>query len=244
MRLKKLFLVGLVCAFLAPSSAFAEWYAGGGIGISMPHDVTDFKGSSGAYTATLTDFSPDNSFAGGIKGGYFFGKSPNFGVEFNLSFSDPDVDKEAITATLTGTPVGVFSGQASGDFLGTADVDSLVSYGFLAMLRATDEDAKAKYHGLQPYAGLGFSVNVLDVNKIAIHSTAGALIAETSGESNTSVGLLISAGLNYILTDRIKLYSEYKYKDSNFEYDALDGAVKYEFDGQESSLLFGATYSF
>ena len=46
--LRKLFLIGLICAFLAPSSAFAEWYAGGGIGLSMPHDVTDFKGSSGA----------------------------------------------------------------------------------------------------------------------------------------------------------------------------------------------------
>ena len=244
MMLRKLFLIGLICAFLAPSSAFAEWYAGGGIGLSMPHDVTDFKGSSGAYNLTLTDFSPDNSFAGGIKGGHYFDQFPNFGIEFNLSFSDPDVDKETITATITGPPVGAFLGQASGDFLGSADVDSLVSYGFLAMLRVTDEDAKTEYAGIQPYAGVGFAINVLDVNKVSVFTTAGALIAETTGESNTSVGLLVSAGLNYILNDRIKLYSEYKYKSSNFEYDSLDGTVKYEFDAEESSLLFGATYHF
>ena len=107
-----------------------------------------------------------------------------------------------------------------------------------------DEDAKSEYNGIQHYLGLGFSVNVLDVNKISVYSTAGAFIAETSGESNTSIGPLISAGLNYIINDRVKLYSEYKYKHSNFEYDELDGIVKYEFDGEESSLLFGASYRF
>ncbi len=237
------FLLSLVFVLFAYSSAVAEWYVGGAVGVSMPHDVTDFKGSGGTYTGTLTDFTPDNSFAGGVKLGYFFEQVPNLGVEFNWSISDPDVDKEKITATLT-NPVGIFAGQASGDFLGTADVDSLNSFGFLAMLRITDEDAKSEYNGIQPYLGLGFSVNVLDVNKISVYSTAGAFIAETSGESNTSIGPLISAGLNYIINDRVKLYSEYKYKHSNFEYDELDGIVKYEFDGEESSLLFGASYSF
>ena len=244
MALKKLFLVGLIGCLLAPSSAFAEWYAGGSLGISMPHNVTNFTGTDGTYTLDLTKFSPDNSLAGGIKGGYFFDKAPNFGIEFNFSVSDPDVDKETITATITGTPVGVFSGQASGDFLGSADVDSLISYGFLAMLRTTDEDAKEKYNGLQPYAGAGFSINVLDINKVSIYDTAGASIADTSGDSNTSVGLLVSAGLNYILNDRIKLYSEYKYKDLNFDYDALDSNVTYGFDTAESSVAFGLTYSF
>ena len=84
----------------------------------------------------------------------------------------------------------------------------------------------------------------LDVGKVTIYDTAGALIAETSSEDNTSVGLLISAGLNYILNDRVKLYSEYKYKGFNPEYDTLDGAVKYEFDVETSSFHFGASYSF
>ena len=87
-------------------------------------------------------------------------------------------------------------------------------------------------------------MNVLDVGKVIVHSTAGALIGETTGESNTSVGPLISAGLNYLFSDRVKLYSEYKYKGFNPEYGELDGAVTYEFDAEESSLLFGASYSF
>ena len=144
-------LLSLVFVLFTYSFAVAESYIGGALGISLPHDVTDASGTDGTYTLTVTDFSPDNSFAGGMKLGHFFEQAPNLGVEFNLSFSDPDVDKEKITATISGTPVGVFTGQASGDFLGSAEVDSFVSYGFLAMLRATDEDAKSKYNGMQPY---------------------------------------------------------------------------------------------
>ena len=85
--------------------------------------------------------------------------SPNLGVEVNWSISDPDVDKETVTATITNTPTGLFVGQNSGEFLGSVDTDNLSDFGFLAILRATNEDAKAKYNGMQPYLGLGFVVS-------------------------------------------------------------------------------------
>jgi hypothetical protein len=94
------FLLSLVFVLFTYSFAVAESYLSEGLGISMPHDVTDWKGSSGSYNLTLTDFTPENSFAGGIKAGRFFESMPNFGVEFNLSISDPDVDKEPIKATM------------------------------------------------------------------------------------------------------------------------------------------------
>jgi len=238
------FLLAMVFVFLSHSPAFSENYAGFGLGVSIPHDVTDFKGSDGTFDVTLTDFSPDSSLAFGFKVGHYFEALPFLGLEFNFSSSDPDVDKEKITATITGTPGGVFTGQASGDFLGTADVSHLSTFGFLVMLRATEKQSKQYLFGLGPYLGLGFGVNLLDVDKATIFNTGGGFIAETTGDSSAAVGFLLSAGLNYKLTDHVKAYGEYKYKEMNFEFDALDEGVKYEFDASESSLIFGLSYSF
>ena len=237
-------LLSFVFVLFTCSSSVAEPYLGGGLGVSMPHDVTDWKGSSGSYNLTLTDFTPENSFAGGIKTGLFFKSMPNFGVEFNLSISDPDVDKEAITAAITGTAAGVFSGQASGDFLGTAEVDSLISYGFLAMLRVTDEDAKAKYNGIQPFLGLGFTVSTIDVNSATLFNTAGTQLSTTANsDSSTGVGFLLSAGLNYIVSDNIKVFSEYGFGTVEHTL-TMDTGVNSEMTSESSSVVFGVSYSF
>ena len=236
-------LLSLVFVLFTYSSAVAEWYVGGAVGVAMPHDVDDLSASSGGYSLGISEFSPDTSFTGGVKVGYFFEKTPYLGVEINWSISEPDVDKETVFATITGTPTGVYAGQTSGDFLGSVDVASLSSFSFLAMLRATDEDAKAKYNGIQPYLGLGFTVSTLDVDSVTAHSTAGALIGTGTGDSTTDVGFALSAGLNYTVSDNIKVYSEYGFETVDYEFDSLDGLVT-EVNPQASSLMFGASYSF
>lgn len=208
------------------------------------HDVDDLSGSLGGYTIGISEFSPDTSFTGGVKGGYFFESTPYFGVEINWSISEPDVDKETVFATIVGTPTGVYAGQTSGDFLGSVDVDSLSFFSFLAMLRATDEDAKEKYNGIQPYLGLGFTVSTLDVDSVSAHDTAGALIGTSgSGDSATDVGFALTAGLNYLITNNVKIYSEYGFGSVDYEFSSLDG-LKTELNGQNSSLMFGASFSF
>jgi opacity protein-like surface antigen len=225
-------------------SAYAEWYAGGAIGVSITHDVDDLKGTYSTGTASVTSFSPDTSFTGGIKGGYFFENIPYFGVEINWSISDPDVNKEAITATITGTPIGAFTGQATGDFLGSVDVESVSSFGFLAMLRVTDENAIKEYSGVQPFLGLGFTVSTLDVNSATIFDTAGTLIRSTTkSDSSTDIGFLLSTGLNYIVSNNIKVYGEYKFQTVDHT-SSLDDGVSYELTNESSSIVFGASYSF
>ena len=237
------FLLSLVFVLFTYSSAVAEWYVGGAVGVAMPHDVDDLSGSAGGYTLGISEFSPDSSFTGGVKVGYFSEKTPYLGVEINWSMSAPDVDKETVTATIVGTPTGAYAGQTSGDFLFSADVDSVSSFRFLAMLRATDEDAKAKYNGIQPYLGLGFTVGTLDVDSLTAYDTAGALIGTGSGDSATDIGFALSAGLNYTVSDNIKVYSEYGFETVDYEFDSLDGLVT-EVNPQASSLMFGASYSF
>ena len=111
------------------------------------------------------------------------------------------------------------------------------------MLRVTDEEAIASGTSIQPYLGLGFTVSTLDVDSVTAHSTAGALIGTGTGDSATDVGFALTGGLNYLIANSIKIYSEYQFGSVDYEFDSIDG-LKTELTGQNSSLMFGASYSF
>ena len=225
-------------------SAYAEWYVGGAVGIAIPHNVDDLDISGSGFSVDISSFSPDTAFAGGIKGGYFFESIPYLGMEINWSISAPDVDTEKINATITGTPTGLYVGQTTGDFIGSVDVDSVSSFGFLAMLRVTDEDASKEYFGMQPFLGLGFTVSTLDVKSATIFDTAGTQLGTTgSSDSATDIGFLLSAGLNYIVSDNIKVYSEYKFQTVEHTL-TMDTGVDSKLTNESSSVVFGASYSF
>ena len=237
------FLLSLVFVLFTYSSAVAEWYVGGAVGVAMPHAVDDLSGSEAGYSIAISEFTPDSSFTGGVKVGYFFEKTPYLGVEINWSISEPDTDKETVFATITGTPTGAYAGQTSGNFLGSVDVASLSSFSFLVMLRVTDEEAIASGTSIQPYLGLGFNVSTLDVDSVTAHSTAGALIGTGTGDSATDVGYTLTGRLNYLIANNIKIYGEYQFGSVDYEFESMDG-LKAELTGQNSSLMFGASYSF
>jgi opacity protein-like surface antigen len=209
----------------------------------MPHKVDDLAISGSGFSVDISSFSPDTSFTGGIKGGYFFESIPYLGVEINWSMSAPDVDKEIITGTITGTPTGLYVGQTTGDFIGSVDIDSVSSFGFLAMWRATDEECPECY-GILPFLGLGFTVSTLDVKSATIFDTAGVQLGTTgNSDSSTDVGFLLSTGLNYIVFDNIKVYSEYKFQTVKHTL-RMDTGVDSKLTNESSSVVFGASYSF
>ena len=248
MMFKKLAIFLMVPVFslsmVFNQSAHAEWYVGGAIGVAIPHTIDDLESTGTGFTVTSSGFDADTAFVGGIKGGYFFESIPYLGVEVNWSMSAPDVDKEAVALTFTGTATGLGAGQATGDFLLSADADPTSSFGFLAMLRATDEDAKAKYYGIQPFLGLGFTVSTIDVNSATLFNTAGAQVGTTANsDSSTGVGFLLSAGLNYIVSDNIKVYSEYSFQTVEHTL-SMDTGVNSEMTSDGSAVVFGASYSF
>ena len=246
--LKKLAIFLMVPVFslsmVFNQSAYAEWYVGGAIGVAIPHTIDDLESTGTGFTITSSGFDADTAFVGGIKGGYFFESFPYFGVEINWSISESDVDKEAVALTITGTATGLAGGQATGDFLLSADVDSVSSFGFLAMLRVTDEDARKEYFSMQPYLGLGFVVSTIDVNSATLFNTAGTQLGTTANsDSSTDVGFLLSAGLNYIVSDNIKVYSEYKFGTVEHTL-TLDTGVDSKMTSESSSVVFGASYHF
>jgi len=50
--------------------------------------------------------------------------------------------------------------------------------------------------------------------------------------------------LNYIVSDNIKLYSEYKFQTVDHTLSSLDNSVDYKLTNESSSVVFGASYSF
>ena len=122
------FLLSLVFVLFTYSSAVAEWYVGGAVGVAIPHTVDDLESTGTGFTITSSGFDADKAFVGGIKGGYFFESIPYLGVEVNWSMSASDIDKEAVTLTITGTATGLGAGQATGDFLFSADVQKVDLY--------------------------------------------------------------------------------------------------------------------
>ena len=248
MMFKKLAIYLMVPVFslsmIFNQSAYAEWYLGGAVGVTIPHTIDDLESTGSGFTITSSGLDPDTAFVGGIKGGYFFESIPYLGVEVNWGMSTSDIDKEAVALTISGTATGLGAGQATGNFLYSADVDYVSSFGFLAMLRVTDEDAAKEYLGIQPYLGLGFSVTTLEIKSATLFNTAGTQLSTTANsDSSTDVGFILSAGLNYIVSDNIKVYSEYGFETVDYEFDSLDGLVT-EVNPQASSLMFGASYSF
>lgn len=232
-KYKAIFLVILMVISFIRSPVFAEWYVGGGIGLSVPHDVTDFTHDDGVQS-TLTDFSVDSSFAGGIKGGYFFEKAPYFGIEVNLSFSQPESNQESV----------VVNNLILGDEEGLVSQESrLISYGFLGVFRTPNEYAEKHFSGFQPFVGGGVAINSLHIKEGLLEFSDVPLNPiSVSSVNDTAIGLLLSAGVNYIVNDHIKLYSEYKYKDISFKFDY--GGSTETFDASESSVLVGVSYGF
>ena len=238
--LKKLAIFLMVPVFslsmIFNQSAHAESYIGGSIGVAFSSDADNIKFTSGALTGTITDLNTDSSFAYGFKVGHYFKSIPWFGVEFNFSQSDPDVSKQ--TATATGT-IGVFTLAATGQ--ASIDIDHANTYGFLAMFRATEEQAKGMFN-IQPYLGLGLAINQVSLGTGRVFTAAGVETDSVDLGSDASVGFLLSAGLNYGITDNFKVYSEFKYTDIDFE--ATTAGVKYALESDGTALMFGASYHF
>jgi len=239
--LKKLLIFLMVPVFslsmIFNQSAYAESYIGLGLGVSLPQDVTNIKGTTPAgVSVTGTDVNPNDAFAYGIKAGHFFNSIPWFGVEMNVYQRDADVDAQAATCSGAAGICTNNTGQLK------VDVNSSTTIGFLAMVRATEEQSKNLLN-LQPYFGLGFGVNIIDLGEASTFTTAGAAVGSTNLESDTNVGILVSAGLNYKICDNLKAYGEYKYTDGNFEAQGSDGNT-YNYDVGDSNLMFGVAYNF
>ena len=87
-------------------------------------------------------------------------------------------------------------------------------------------------------------VSTIDANSATLFNTAGTQLGVTANsDSSTDVGFLLSAGLNYIVSDNIKVYSGYAFQTVEHTL-TMDTGVESKMTNESSSVVFGASYSF
>ena len=225
-------LLSLVFVLFAYSSAVAETYVGGGLGVAFSSDVSEIR----AGTAAITDLESDDSFAYGLKVGHYFNSMPWLGVEVSAGSSAADIDNQS--ATVSGTAAGIALATVARV---EAEVEHFTTIGFLIMLRPTKEQTKELYN-IDPYLGIGFASNSINLSEGAGYDGAGTLVGKTNLGSDSQVGFFLSAGLNYKINDRMKFFGEYNYTEAS--YDMTTEGVAYKFDVEGSSMMFGVSHSF
>ena len=45
-------------------SAYAEWYLGGAVGVTIPHTIDDLESTGSGFTITSSGLDPDTAFVG------------------------------------------------------------------------------------------------------------------------------------------------------------------------------------
>ena len=93
-----------------------------------------------------------------------------------------------------------------------------------------------------PYLGIGFARNSINLSEAASYTSAGVLAGKSNLGSGSETGILLSAGLNYKVNDRTKLFTELRYTEAS--YDMAGDSIAYSFDVEGSSMIFGFSRTF
>ncbi len=108
---------------------------------------------------------------------------------------------------------------------------------------------------VEPYFGLGFTVNHVKVGPMRLFDSAGNPVStNVSNQSTLGLGYVISLGVNFKIHDRWKLFGEFKHAQASFPvlHTTLDDFDRGTFgedidsalDITDNSFLFGITFTF
>ena len=170
---------------LVPALAHAEGFVDFGIGGAFTQK-SDISFESGGSSSPTAEAEFDDSFAVGVRGGYWFDGLPWLGVGGTVSYFEPDV----------GPTVSGYGTR----HLGVVPITALL------MLRAPLLPCNTVPRGqLQPYlnVGPGAFVTATDEN----HYTGDNHNHETS----VDVGVDVHAGVTWMFTSRFGMFGEYRF---------------------------------
>lgn len=231
-----LMLVTIMASLLVAAPASAEWFGDAYLGgaFTSKHDVdTDFPDIDGHVTTQDVTF--DSSFAGGVRGGYWFPLvlGPlNFGVGLDISHFTPDVSRQTRTFCAGGCGLGVFD-----------DVDlSVWTIGFDAMLRYPLMTSSQFPNGqLQPYITLGPAI-------FRAHAEDNRNFQPSNqDDTDSSVGVKVGAGVAWQFSKSIALFGEYRFTHFSPEFTFRDdarGNARLSTDVNTHYLLTGVSFRF
>jgi len=253
---------------LFSSSAYGEFYVGIGGGLSFGGSISGFSATGARCSFFIIPINPtcsnfsysgssldmDSTTAVGGKIGYYSENLDWFGIEFEYFQRDIGVSRQPWSAQGNNTtqllPTNPFSGQAEWD-------GKIQTFGlnFLARIPSRVMVDKFDLSRWEPYIGLGFSINSLEVGQMRTYDNAGNLVGSSlaSPEADYAWGFLGTIGLNFKLHERWKLFGEYKYSNfsigedrsiSNFDTGASGEVYRLDIKVNENIFMFGVTYNF
>jgi opacity protein-like surface antigen len=218
--LRDRFFALIVCCASLPFGALAhaEWYVAGQIGATIPNELTGVKGTGAATGIDSSDLTMQNSVVYGAKLGYYFDSMKWLGLETEVFNSTPHVKQQSVV--LNGVNVGVLPGA------------------YQRVLTWAPVVVKARFTEMgsfQPYVGVGLGVSFARLN-----DGAG-----TTASSNARPGLVTQVGLNYLVTSRIALFTEWKFHYVNLDYkDSLAPGAGLSADYTAHHLVAGLGFHF
>lgn len=226
-------LIVTVAALTIATPAWAEWfvdlYLGGAF--TEKHDV-DTELPAGAISGR--DVSFNNSFTGGLRGGYWlpFDVGPlNFGLGLDFSHFAPNIEQQLRTFCRNVCVSRTFQ-----------DVDlSVWVIGFDALLRAPLLKSAEFPHGqLQPYLRLGPTLFVAHADDSSNFDPSN------QSDSDTSVGVKLGTGVTWLFTKNIGIFSEYRYTHFSPEFTFRDDGATANVSTSINthSLLIGVNFRF
>ncbi|MBC8284400.1 MAG: outer membrane beta-barrel protein [Nitrospinae bacterium] len=224
-----LFLVG---AFGFSPPAYSETYIGFGVGTTIPNDFSNIK-LGGAATASYDDLNVHNSFAYELKLGHFWDDFELKGFKFGLEFNYLNRDLDATTKFIGST----FPNQEHLGFrINTFHTLTLIPL------------ARYAFGNFEPHFGVGLAVNLIDAEEISLGNTTINTIKVDHGLSDyVDVGMVLSVGLDYKVSEKLKFYSEYKHSTSSYDLFLVRGAntnFNLAFDTADNNFMAGFKYNF
>ena len=244
MTLRKLFLVGLVCAFLAPSSAFADTpqfnfkndnvYVSVNAGVTILNDIgfgadLNYASATATIGGTAT-FDTGGSYSGTI--GYILSELVR--VEFELGYTEMDHDKAEVDGTVTYTSGGsTLTKTGSGTVGVSGRVEALYGMTNVILTCGSKPFGNGKITPL-----IGGGIGFVDwEDTIDSLSSGGTTLMVNGKESATDFAANITTGLEYNPNENLFVGIKYRHVwvDSgtggvdDSEADNITGTLTYRF---------------
>jgi opacity protein-like surface antigen len=238
---------GTLASLLFATNVIAEPYVGFSLGWTFDKKLTGISGdenlnyplsidtTNGTYYpgTKYSDIQLKDVLKGGIKAGYYFESAPNFGIELEANYSQPNMKQQNVSLTNasgTGPTAGVGIGDAIGSSTGfppnnsnQATEDQLPAKVRLLQFNVNALYRYREFKDFTPYIGGGPSLNIIRITGTGesghfvdpIDPTLSNVVPASSvGEvSDTSVnlGLNFKVGGEYKLDVQWGLGAEYHY---------------------------------
>jgi OOP family OmpA-OmpF porin len=229
MRIAGLTLTAAALALAAPGVASAQFYLGGGVGLTQSRDIDDDTvRPDGVREAPEIDF--DRGWLGSLAAGYKF----DFGGRLELEGGYRSMDADNTGASFGG------AARVAEDAAGDLKV-------FTAMLNAVYELNTGS--GLMPYAGAGIGRAWIRLNDVTDPVDANNNRRYDGSDSTWAYQLI--AGLAYGFTPNLAVTADYRYLASlgSFDFSGSGnpgGGAPGSFEGdlRNHSIMIGLRYTF